>query len=467
MVPIKVGDIAVALRGELIAGDPEAVVLSVCADSRLAKGGDLFIPLKGERFDGHHYINAAVNAGAAGFVAERLDDSLLAHLKGGATFAIKVNDTLAALSELAHLVRGHLTAKVIGVTGSTGKTSTKDILAALTGRSFKTLASAKNNNNEIGAPLTITKAKPETEVLIVEMGMRGPGQVGALAAMAGPDIGIITNVGLTHLGRLGSQERIAAAKAELIEALPVEGYAVLNYDDEWTPYLRERTKATVVTFGLGSGADIGACDISFDEYARPSWRLVVDGHQGPLVGLSAPGRHNVLNALAAIAAARLVGVGETEIVDGLGRVRLTDMRLAIIETRNGATIINDAYNASPASMSGALETLKQVKPGARHIAVLGRMSELGEVSLSAHRNIGVDLVRLGVDMLVAVGEDADNIAESAVEAGLPRSAVAWLESKEEAVKLLKAKVAAGDVVLVKGSRIAGLEDIVNALIREN
>ncbi|MDP1808598.1 MAG: UDP-N-acetylmuramoyl-tripeptide--D-alanyl-D-alanine ligase [Actinomycetota bacterium] len=466
MVPIKVGDIADALKGELVAGDPEAVISSVCADSRVIQKGDLFIPLKGTRFDGHRFIDAAIDGGAAVVLLERLDEGLAVRLRRAPTAALKVGDTQAALTALAHLIRGRLTAKVIGITGSTGKTSTKDILAALTGRSLNTLATPRNDNNEIGAPLTITKAKLETEVLVIEMGMRGPGQIAALAAMARPEIGIITNIGLTHVGLLGSQKKIAATKAELIESLPADGYAILNSDDDWTEFLRERTKAKVLTFGIKPGAFIGASDISLDEYARPSWRLVIDGRPGPVVRLSAPGRHNVINALAAIAAARLVGVGEADIIDGLSKVRLTDMRLAIIETKKGVTIINDVYNANPASMSGALETLKQVKPGARHVAVLGQMSELGEDTIAAHRGVGVEVAGLGVDMLVTVGEHADKIAEAAVEAGMSGSAVTWLGTKEETVVQLKNQVEPGDVVLVKGSRIAGLEDVVYALLGE-
>lgn len=466
MIPIKIGDIAAALKGELVAGDPETVISSVCADSRAIQPGDLFIPLKGASFDGHRFLDAAIDGGAALVLFERLDPGLAARLQGAPAAALKVGDTQSALTALAHLVRGRLRAKVIGITGSTGKTSTKDILSALTATSLNTLATVRNDNNEVGAPLTVTKAKLETEVLVIEMGMRGPGQIGALTAMAQPEIGIITNIGLTHVGLLGSREKVAGAKAELIELLPASGYAVLNSDDDWMDFLRERTEATVVTFGISPGADIGAQDISFDEYARPSWRLVIEGRPGPIVRLSAPGRHNVVNALAAIAAARLVGVGEADIVEGLGRVRLTDMRLAIVATKEGVTIINDAYNANPTSMSGALETLKQVKPGSRHLAVLGQMSELGEETIVAHRRVGSEVAGLGVDLLVAVGEYADKIAEGAIEAGMPGSAVTWVGTKKEAVALLKDMAGPGDVILVKGSRVAGLEDVVYALLGE-
>lgn len=466
MVPIKIGDIAAALDAELLAGDPEAVISSVCIDSRLMKRGDLFIPLKGERFDGHRFVDDVIAGGAAGILVERLGEDSASRLRRGSGAALKVKDTGAALTGLASLIRERLKARVIGITGSTGKTSTKDILAALTGRAFETLFSLKNNNNEIGAPLTITKATPETEVMIVEMGMRGSGQIRELAEMARPDIGIITNIGLTHIGLLGSEEAIAAAKAELVEVLPADGYAILNNDDEWTPFLRRHTKARVMTFGVKPGAHIGATDISLDEYARPSWRLVIDGQPGPLVKLAAPGLHNVANALAAVAAARLVGVSDADIVNGLAGVKLTEMRLAIIETENGLTVIDDSYNASPASMLGALETLVKVKPASRHVAILGRMSELGEVTVAAHRDIGKFLVKSGVDMIVSVGEDAKDITDAALEAGLPASSATWFKSTEEAAKEIGALVESGDVLLIKGSRVAGLEVVAKSLTGE-
>ena len=467
MIPIKVKDIAGAVKGRILSGDPETTISSISLDSRSLKSGDFFIPIRGEHFDGHRFIPAAIAAGAAGFFTDSVDEAATGKLPDKNVVVVEVEDSGRAFNELAGLVRSRLKARVIGITGSTGKTTTKDILAALTGESFNTLASEKNYNNEIGTPLTLTKAKPETEVLIVEMGMRGLGQIASLAGLARPEIGIVTNVGLTHLGPLGSKENIAAAKAELIEALPASGYAILNADDEWTPLLRRKTRAGVVTFGLSAGVDFGADDITLDESARPRWRLLTSGRPGPVVQLNIPGRHNIVNALAAIAAATLIGVDIETIAGGLGRVRLPEMRLTIARSQAGATIINDAYNANPASMAGALDTLVNVKPDARHIAVLGQMSELGEESFGAHKELGRLAAGLGVDRLVAVGASAQATARSALAAGMAKAAVTWAPTNEAASSLLKDLVDPGDVVLVKGSRVAGMESIADRLIREN
>jgi UDP-N-acetylmuramoyl-tripeptide--D-alanyl-D-alanine ligase len=468
VITVRFGEIAAALGGRVLSGDPERPVFSLSTDTRKLNSGDLYVPLKGERFDGHRFIDEALAAGAAGFLTERPDDRIGERSLGSSVLALAVDDTTVALGRLASLVRSRLSAQVIGITGSTGKTSTKDILAALCGRSYRTLASAKNNNNELGVPLTITEAELETEVLVIEMGMRGLGQIAALAAVAQPRIGIITNVGLTHLELLGSEAKIAEAKSELLKALPTSGYAILNRDDRWLTYLTEQTSARPVTFGFDPRANVSAAEISYDEWARPSWRLVIDQKPGPLVRLSVPGRHNISNALAAIAAARLIGVSDADIIDGLDQVKLTDMRLVFLRAPGGFTVINDAYNANPTSMAGALDTLMKTRQGGRRIAVLGQMAELGRASLEAHARLGLEAAGLRVDLLVAVGgEGPRRIAESAVKAGLPRRAVVHWATNDEAADWLKGQAAPDDVVLVKGSRAAGLEAVVEKLIGES
>lgn len=461
MVPIKVGEIAVSVGARLLQGDPESLIGSVSIDSRSLRPGDLFIPIKGASFDGHAFIPEAVVAGASGFFTE--DDRWAAGVTGPPA-VFKVDDSQQAFYDLAAVARSRLTAKVVGITGSTGKTSTKDILAALLEPVFKTVATAKNQNNEIGAPLTITKAQQETEVLIVEMGMRGLGQIAQLATLTRPEIGIITNIGLTHVGIVGSPDKIAAAKAELIEALPASGIAVLNYDDEWTPVLRKKTAAAIVTFGFGKGADVSAADIVYDELARPTWRLIMEGKCGPLVTLPVPGEHNIANALAAIAAARALVVEDDVIAGHLNDVVLSEMRLSFLKARSGATLINDAYNANPDSMSGALETLVKVKAGeGRHVAVLGLMAELGDKAEGAHREIGEKVADLRIDLLVTVGEEGAVIAAAAEAAGMAREAIVVCGTKESALAALDPLLSEGDVVLVKASRAAGFEFIVERL----
>ncbi len=462
MVPVKVGDILSAVKGELLSGDESKVISAVCLDSRRLKEGDLFVPLVGRNFDGHQFISEVMQAGAGGFLTDRVNSDIESVLSR-ANPALKVADTQQALSDLASLIRKRLTARVVGISGSVGKTSTKDILAAITRESFIILASARNENNEIGVPLTITKAQPDTEVLILEMGMRGLGQIASLAQIAQPDIGVITNIGQAHIGLLESVQKIAQAKSELVQALPESGHAVLNVDEQWLPYLREKTKAAVVTFGLSGEADYSATEVSFDDMANPSWRLVKRGKIGQRVSLPVPGRHNIANALAAIAVADILGVDQRAIVNGLKKVELGGMRLNIRQSARGFTIIDDAYNANPVSVTEALETTAIMKTEGRRLAVLGPMAEMGQAAVQAHREIGQKVAELQMDKLVAVGDLAVAVAESAIESGLSEKDVQWFESKEAATVWLKANLLPADIVLIKGSRIAGLEYIVEEL----
>lgn len=466
MVPIRVADIAARVGARLLVGDPLAVVSSISTDSRVLNRGDFYIALRGPNFDGNDFIDASLMAGACGFMTDRRDAGVKTSASPAPQVVLQVEDTQKALGQIAGLIRENLGAQVVGITGSTGKTSTKDILAAIAKRDFTTLASSRNYNNEIGLPLTIAKAKPETEILILEMGMRGLGQIASLAEIAKPVIGIITNVGLTHVGILGAQNKIAKAKSELVAALPPDGYAVLNYDDQWTEYLRTRTRAKIVTFGFGAGADFSAREIAFDDLAGASWQIVENGQPGRRVSLSIPGRHNIVNALAAVAAARLLGVSQASIVDGLADANLTNLRLSIVETPGGLTVINDTYNANPASMMGALETLMKVRAKSKHIAILGLMSELGDLTSSAHVQIGKHVADLRVDYLATVGEIAGEIGAAAIGNGMKAANVARLASISQAADWLAVTAGRGDAVLVKGSRVAGLEALVEQLVRE-
>ncbi len=461
-MPIKVGDILSAVKGELLAGDEDEVVSAVCLDSRRLKEGDLFLPLVGPNFDGHQFINEVMSAGAGGFLTDRVNSDIKSVLPR-ANPALKVADTQQALSDLASLIRKRLTARVVGISGSAGKTSTKDILASITRESFKTVASERNENNEIGVPLTITKAQLDTEVLLVEMGMRGLGQIASLAAIAQPDIGVITNIGQAHIGLLETAQKIAQAKSELVQALPESGYAVLNADDKWLSYLLDKTKAGVVTFGLSREADYSATEIGFDDMANPSWRLVTRGKLGPKLRLPVPGRHNVANALAAIAVADILGVDERAIVSGLKKAKLSEMRLNVKQSSRGFTIIDDVYNANPVSVAEALEITAMIKARGKRLAVLGPMTELGQAAAQAHKEVGRKVAEFHIDKLVAVGDVTAAVVESAIENGLAEKDIQWFESKEAATKWLKSNLLPGDIVLIKGSRIAGLEYVVEEL----
>lgn len=465
MISLTVREIIAATGARLAAGDREREIVEISTDTRRISRGHIFLPLRGDTFDGHEFIDAALEKGAVGFLARAGHSAVAKWASKPDLIALEVDDTLEAFGRIAGRVCAKSGAKVVGITGSTGKTSTKDILSGLTAQTLATVASQSNNNNEVGVPLTLLRAEPGTEVVIVEMGMRGRGQIARLVRDARPDIGIITNIGLTHVELLGSQEGIALAKSELASAVPATGLMILNNDDPWTPFIRERTSATVTTFGFGADADFGARDIRFDAVANPTWRVIVRGEEGPEMHLNVPGRHNIVNALAAVAAASALGVPMSDISARLARITLTEMRLSVFETAGGVTVVDDTYNANPTSMAGALDTLARIKPGARHIAVLGKMAELGPVSTEEHERLGARAATLPVDLLVGIGDETGALVESATAAGLSTDAAKHFESKGAAMTWLREQVRSGDIVLVKGSRAAGLEEVVADLAR--
>lgn len=466
MIALELQEIREATGGQVLAGASGAMVVSICTDSRKLEKGDLFIPLKGANFDGHDFIDAVMSRGAGGFITERVDRTVSRWTDDRHSLVLKVDDTGSAFADIAQLVRDKSLARVVGITGSTGKTSTKDMLAAIAGQSFKTVSSIANHNNEVGVPLTLTKAQQETEIMIVEMAMRGAGQISDLARVARPDIGVVTNVGLTHAELVGSEERIARAKGELIEALPVSGHAVLNHDDKWTELLRTQTKARVLTFGLDPAADFSMADATYDEEARATWRLIKRGRPGPMITLGVPGRHNISNALAAVAVASILGIPEHDVIAALQTVKLSGMRLSFIKSPAGFSVINDAYNANPASMASALETLDRIETRGRRAAVLGEMAELGPYSEQAHEELGKLAAESGLSLLVTVGERARSIYAAAIENGFPAPAAAEFGSAAEAADWIGSRLEPGDTVLIKGSRVARLEDVAERLSRE-
>jgi len=429
--------VAAAAGGRLVAGDPAAPgPRKAVVDSRLAADGDLFVGLRGERADGGEFAQRALAAGAWGALvttqwAERLGDA------GGAVIAH--DDPLAALAALARAWRRELGCPAIGVTGSTGKTSTKDILAALLRPHRKTHANRENFNTEIGLPLSLLDAPPGTEVLVLEMAMRGEGQIAELVAIAEPDVGVIVNVGPVHLELLGTIERVAAAKAELIRDLPAGAACVVPAGD---PLLERhlRDDLDTITFGPGGEVDLASFEAG---------RAVIHA-RGQEVELELPYSepYNLRNTLAAVAAATAVGVTPGGPVD----VRFSSLRGELVELEGGVTVVNDCYNANPMSMRAALETLAET-PAARRIAVLGHMAELGADSDRFHHEVGALAARLGIDILVTVGDAAAAYEE---EFGGESYAAA---TPEEAGRLLSELADPGDRVLIKGSRSAGLERV--------
>jgi UDP-N-acetylmuramoyl-tripeptide--D-alanyl-D-alanine ligase len=448
MIDLSAARVAAAAGGELAAGDPErAGPARAIIDSRELEAGDLFVGLPGAGAHGGEFAPAALDAGAWGVLTgrehapaavEAANDSV-GHSACSGAAVIAVDDPLAGLHALARAWRRELGAKVFGVTGSTGKTSTKDILAALLRPRLTTHASRENWNTEIGLPLTILEAGRDTEALVLEMAMRGEGQIAELVAVAEPDVGVIVNVGPVHLELLGTVERVAAAKAELIRDLPPGAACVVPASE---PLLDAHLRDEIDTWTFGPGGQVRL--LAFDNglaeiEAREEIVQLELGYAEP---------YNLLNTLAAVAAARSVGVP----VGGRVSVRFSSLRGEVVELPGGVTVVNDCYNANPMSMRAALDHLA-ASPAERRIAVLGGMAELGPDSEGYHREIGAQAAQLGIDVLVPVGEAALAYADGFDGETQP------VATPEEAGALLEELAQPGDRVLIKGSRSVGLERV--------
>ncbi|XHR28322.1 MAG: UDP-N-acetylmuramoyl-tripeptide--D-alanyl-D-alanine ligase [Chthoniobacteraceae bacterium] len=437
-------------NGTLAGGEPARTVTRVCTDSRRLRPGDLFIALRGEAFDGHQFVAAAAQGGAAAAI---VDGAYTGEPEPGFTL-IRVADTLKALQDIAAAYRASLPMRVIALTGSSGKTSTKDLLAAVLGRTFRVLKTEGNFNNHIGVPLTLLSAGVEHEIGIVEMGMNHPGEIAPLAAMATPESGVITNIGTAHIEFLHSREGIAEEKGRLAEALPPNGFLILKADDDFSTYIAHRSAARVITAGIGLG------DFSAEvlETGISGSRFIVRGKgEEAKVSLPVPGLHMIENALLALAAGSCHGIPLSEGALGLAASQLTHGRLEQ-KKLGGIDFLDDTYNANPDSMRAALRTLATLPVKGRRIAVLGRMGELGGESERGHRSVGAEAAAARVDLLLAVGgAEAGYLAQSAQAAGLKETR--HLPDPAAAAVLLAETVRPGDLVLVKGSRSARMERI--------
>ena len=466
MIPLTLAEISTAVGGRLAGGaDPEAVVLGASTDSRSVAAFDLFVAVVGERHDAHDHAAEAIAAGAVAVLASRELD----------VPCVVVADTVVALGRLAHAVLQRLPGVVVvGVTGSSGKTSTKDLLAQVLPAYGRTLAPEGSFNTEVGLPMTALRLEARTRVLVAEMGARGIGHIRYLCGITTPRIGVVLNVGSAHVGEFGSREAIAQAKGELVECLPHAGdggVAVLNADDPLVLAMRSRTPARVVTYGESVHADVRADDVALDAEGRPSYDLCHFGRRAR-VSLGLHGRHHVSNSLAVAAVALSLGLDLDEVADALSHARpASRWRMEVTRTPSGATVVNDAYNANPESVRAALEALVAIgrattDHGARRtIAVLGEMRELGGTSVAEHEEIGRTVVRLGVGRLVVVGASAD--VEAMGDAALavdPSFDVVRVPDVDAAVEHLAATVAGDDVVLVKASRGVALERVVDGLL---
>ena len=439
-------------------------VTSAEFDTRKVQPGALFVALVGERVDGHDLIEIAAAAGA---VAALVSDPAAASTSSIPVLTVTGgNDgVLAALAALATAsVRGLPDLTVIGVTGSAGKTSTKDLIAALASAAGKTVYPPESFNNELGHPYTVLRADETTKFLVLELSARGPGHIAMLARVAPLRIGAVLNVGTAHVGEFGSVEGTAIAKGELVESLSEDGVAILNVDDFRVAAMADRTVARVLTFGTSEDAEVRAVDVQLDEMARPQFMLLTP--QGSAeVSLAVSGVHQVSNALAAAAVGLEIGLSTTVIAEVLGRTGpASKWRMEITHRADGVTIVNDAYNANPESMKAALKALATIGEGKRTWAVLGEMADLGNLSQPAHEEIGRLVVRLGIDRLIAVGPAIRSLFLGAHLEGSWGGEAEHVQTLEDAVAILGEQLRPGDVVLVKASRSVGLERVALALL---
>jgi UDP-N-acetylmuramoyl-tripeptide--D-alanyl-D-alanine ligase len=455
MEPLSISKIAHLATGQLVHGDGEALVSRISTDSRTLQPGDLFVPLRGENFDGHRFVEQASERGAIGAMVEE-------NWKGAMpkNFAlIRVPDTLVAYQTLAANYRKSLLLKVIAITGSNGKTSTKDFVAATLARRFRVTKTEGNFNNHVGLPQTMLAANSNDEIAVWEIGMNHPGEIAALAKLAAPDAAIITNVGLAHIEFMGSRDAIALEKGALAEAVGADGTVILNADDPFSQKIAERTAAKVVFAGVENGT-VRASEVT--QSSTGCEFTILEGAHRCRAQLPVPGIHMVQNAMLAVAAGRAFGLSLEECAAGLASTPLTKARLQIKEI-NGIQFIDDSYNANPDSMKAALRTLIELDAEGRRIAVLGEMGELGKESDRGHREVGEAAAALGVDELIAVGETGAAIARAAQKAGLEKSAS--VASPEAAAERLGEVASPGDLILVKGSRTARMERVLEAFAK--
>lgn len=454
MIELSLARIA-AVTGGRVVGDPERIVDAVATDSRdLPSGATLFIALRGEHADGHRFVDAAARGGAAAALVEHPVDGI---------DAVVVDDTWRAIRDLAAAVRAQVAPQAVAITGSVGKTTVKDLTAAAVGAGRRVAAARGSFNNELGVPLTLLTLREGDEVLVAEIGARHVGDIADLAPLVAPDVSVVTAVAGVHLEVFGSIEAVERAKGELVEALGPDGLAVLNGAD---PRVRAMAARAPAALTVGApGADLTAEDVTLDASACP--RFTARTPWGSVdVQLAIPGRHQVGNALLALAVAGHLGVDVTAAAAALEAATISPWR-GEITRRGGVTVLNDAYNANPTSVIAALDTLTALAAGGRTWAVLGEMAEIGPTSADEHARVGAGVAGRGVDRLIAVGVHAAPFADGAVDAGMDPAAVVTVPDATAAADHLAAELVDGDVVLVKASRVAGLERVAARLLADD
>lgn len=457
--PLTLAALARIIEGNLISATPdsdEVPVGHIATDSRTIQAGDVFWALNGPRFDGADFAGDAWAAGAVGLVSERSS-----HEVPRGCWSLQVDDTTQALTRLAAWQRGRFQGNIVAVTGSVGKTTTRQMIAAALSGRFATTSSPQNYNNEIGLPLSLLQLNETVECGVFELAARRRGEIATLAATCRPRIGVITAVAESHLDTFGSRAAVADAKAELLDSLPADGLAVLNGDDPWLRRVASRARCPIVWVGRGGDCDLIATrvrwnrgvlsfEVAGQEFAVPVW-----------------GRHHLTAALASVAVARAMGLSLAEIATALAGFHAPPMRCEVVR-RGGVTVINDAYNASPTSMQAALDLLRETETAGRRVVVCGDMRELGPEADALHRWLGNAIVtRCGADLLLACGQYAAQVAAGARSAGMPAERVIDVATVEDALPELPRRLHYGDVVLLKGSRALALERMLETLERAN
>ncbi len=461
---LTIGELTKLCGGALAVGDPAAETIGVSIDSRTLRKDDVFLALKGDRFNGHDFAEAALERGAACVVGSRPEIENLAKIGnlGGDKGAclIEVDDPLGALHSLAKNYRERFDCPLVAVAGSCGKTTTKDMLAAILGQTRKVAATEGNLNNLIGAPLMLLRLDSKTEAAVFEIASNTPGEIDTLARILSPTAGVITNIGPVHLEGFGTIEGVFEEKSSMIPHIRSGGFLVVYADDLPLRRVRPMFDGKIITFGLKEGVDFFPTDIRQD--IETGTRFAVNGERE--VSIPILGGHNVLNALAAIAAATELGVGMDAIESGLKKFSASAMRMEVRKYK-GATILNDAYNANPRAMRESIATVLKA-PATRRILALGDMLELGELALTAHRSLGQHIGRTRIDLLYACGQFGGEIVDGAIEAGMQAERAYRCRDTKEIAASLKYILREGDILLVKGSRGARMERVIEQMIEE-
>ena len=464
---LKIKDILKCTNGKLIIGDIEKECTNYSKDTRTIKKGDTYIGIKGEKFDGSSFWKDALNNGAETVIINNIKLNEIEEYKKQNKNIIQVEDTIKAIGEMASykmkIQKEKYNLKVVGVTGSVGKTSTKDIIANVLSEKYKVLKTEGNNNNHIGLPFTILRIQDE-EIAVIEMGMNHLGEISYLTKIAKPDIAVITNIGTSHIGNLGSRENILKAKLEILEGMDKKKIVINNDNDllnKW--YLKNKGDIEIHTFGIKNESEFKAKNIKLEENSSE----FTCENKNEKINIEVPvgGEHFILNALCGLTVGKLLNLNNEEIKNGIKDFKLTAKRMEINHLKNNITIINDSYNASYESMKASISNLKNMH-GTRKIAVLGDMFELGDFSEKLHREVGTEIYKNKIDKLYLVGNYAKFIGDEAKKEGYAKENILYFENKEDLLKDLKSNLQNGDVVLIKASNGMRLFEVAEILEKE-